>query len=85
MKLNSFFKFKEKINVVLKFWSVECVCLCVCTYIYIYIYKKLVTIVKSNLKAPFSISTTLRCRKGHYSFPWIAPLCPRYIPYIAEC
>ena len=23
-----------------------------------------------------SIATTLRCRGGHYSFPWIAPLLP---------
>ena len=32
------------------------------------------TIFKSNLKAPFSIATTLKCRSNHYSFPWIAPL-----------
>ena len=31
------------------------------------------TIVKSYLKAPISIATTLRCREGCYSFPWIAP------------
>ena len=31
-------------------------------------------IVKDDPKAPFSIGTTLRCRGGHYSFPWIAPL-----------
>ena len=30
---------------------------------------KLVTIVKGNSKAPFSIATTLRCRGGRYSFP----------------
>ena len=34
---------------------------------------------------PFSIATTPRCRGGHYSFPWIAPLYPWYVPYIAEC
>ena len=45
----------------------------------------LVTIVKGDQKAPFSIATTLRCRGECYSFPWIAPLYPRYIPYIAEC
>ena len=53
--------------------------------IYIYISKvKLATIVESDQKAPFSIATTLRCRGGHFSFPWIAPLYPQYIPYIAE-
>ena len=37
---------------------------------------KLVTIVKGNQKAPFSIATTPRCRGKRYSFPWIAPLYP---------
>ena len=32
------------------------------------------TIVEGNLKAPFSIATTVRCRRGSYSFSWIAPL-----------
>ena len=36
-------------------------------------------------KAPFSIATTPRCRGECYSFPWIAPLYPWYVPYIAEC
>ena len=31
------------------------------------------TVVKGNLKVPFSIVNTPRCRRGHYSFPWIAP------------
>ena len=31
----------------------------------------LTTIVKGDKKAPFSIATTLRCRGGRYSFPWI--------------
>ena len=31
------------------------------------------------------IATTPRCRGGRYSFPSIAPLYPRYVPYIAEC
>ena len=35
---------------------------------------KLVTIVKGDLKAPFSIPTSQRCRKRRYSIPWIAPL-----------
>ena len=68
------------------------------TYIYIYIYiyifeyiyvcickVKMVTIVEGDLKAPFSIATTPRCRGGHYSFPWIAPLYSWYVPYNAEC
>ena len=29
------------------------------------------TVVKGYPKAPFSIATTLRCRGGHYFFPWI--------------
>ena len=37
---------------------------------------KLSTVVEGNQKAPFSVATTLRCRGGHYSFPWIAPLYP---------
>ena len=50
-------------------------------YIYIYIYThirkvKLATIVEGDQKALFSIATTLRCRGGCYSFPWIAPLYP---------
>ena len=44
-----------------------------------------VTIVEGDQKALFSIATTPRCRGGYYSFPWIAPLYPWYIPYIAEC
>ena len=31
-------------------------------------------IVEGDLKAPFSIATTPRCRGRCYSFPWIAPL-----------
>ena len=46
---------------------------------------KLATVVESNLKAPFSIVTTPRCRGVRYSFPWIAPLYHRYVPYIVEC
>ena len=43
------------------------------------------TVVERDLKAPFSIATTPRCRRVRYSFPWIAPLYPRYVPYNAEC
>ena len=42
-------------------------------------------LVERNPKAPFLIATTLRCKEGLYSFPWIAPLYPWYVPYIAEC
>ena len=38
------------------------------------VYKKLATLVEGDPKARFSITTTLMCRGGHYSFPWIAPL-----------
>ena len=40
-------------------------------HIYIYIYSKV-----GDLKAPFSKATTPRCRRGRYSFPWVAPLYP---------
>ena len=36
----------------------------------------LVNIVEGGPKAPFSITTTPRCRGGCYSFPWISPLYP---------
>ena len=42
----------------------------------IYSKLKLATVVEDDLKDPFSIATTLRCREGRYSFPWIAPLYP---------
>ena len=42
-----------------------------------YIYKaKLVAVLEGNPKASFSIATTLICRRGYYSFTWIAPLYP---------
>ena len=46
---------------------------------------KLVTIVEGDLKALFLIATTPRCKGGHYSFIWIAPLNLWYVPYNAEC
>ena len=53
---------------------------------YIYISKvKLTTLVEGDLKAPFSIATTSRCREGRYSIPWFAPLYPWSLPYNAEC
>ena len=33
----------------------------------------------------FNSYYTYYSRGGRYSFPWIAPLYPWYIPYIAEC
>ena len=39
----------------------------------------------SDPKASFSIATTLSCRGGCYSIPWIAPLYPWSVPYNAEC
>ena len=42
-------------------------------YIYIYMHKKLVTIVEGDPKAPFSLATTPRYQRGHYSFPCITP------------
>ena len=44
---------------------------------------KLVTLVKGDPKAPFSIATTLRCKGGHYSIPWIVPFYPWSLPYNA--
>ena len=35
---------------------------------------KLATVVESNLKASFSLATTLKSRGGHYFFSWIAPV-----------
>ena len=51
-------------------------CACVCV--------KLVTIVRGDLKAPFLIATTPRCRGGYYSlFPdWST--YPQSIPYNAD-
>ena len=42
--------------------------------LYIHVNLKLGTKVEDDQKAPFSIATTLRCRRGHYFFSWIAPL-----------
>ena len=35
---------------------------------------KLAIVVEGKLKISFLIATTSRCRGGHYSFHWIAPL-----------
>ena len=37
---------------------------------------KLVTMVEGNVKAPFSITTTPRCREECNSFSWIALFYP---------
>ena len=52
--------------------EMQCVLLFIYNFIYIYI--KLVTLVKGDPKAPFSIATTPSWRVGRYSIPWIAPL-----------
>ena len=43
------------------------------------------TVVEGSPKAPFSTAIIPRCQGRHYSFPWIAPLYPWYLPYCAEC
>ena len=53
-------------------------CVCVCVEV------KLGTVAVGDLKVHFSIATTLRCREERYSFPWIAPLYPRYVLYNGE-
>ena len=45
---------------------------------------KLVTFVEGDLRAPFSIATTPRCRGGRYPIPWIAPLYRWSLTYNAE-
>ena len=34
----------------------------------------MVTAVDGDQNAPFSIAISPRCNRGHYFFPWIAPL-----------
>ena len=53
-----------------------------CMHLSEYVNKKVKspTVVESDPKASFSIATTLRCREGHYFFPWIAPLY--FDPYL---
>ena len=36
--------------------------------------------VESDLKAPFTLATTLKCEEGRYFFPLIAPLYPLSLP-----
>ena len=48
-----------------------------------FIFNKLATLVEGDPKAPFSIATTLRCREGRNSIPWIAQLYSW--PDNAEC
>ena len=43
------------------------------------------SVVEGNPKDSFSIAITPRCRGGHFSFHWIAPLYPWYVPYYGEC
>ena len=46
---------------------------------------KLPTLVEGDLKVPFSVATTPKCKGGCYSIPWIAPLYPWSLPYNAVC
>ena len=45
----------------------------------------LATIVEGDPKVPFSIASTPNCREGYYSFPWISPLYPWYVPDNVAC
>ena len=38
-----------------------------------------------DLETPFSIATTPKCKRGHYSYLWFAPLYPWSVPYNPEC
>ena len=46
---------------------------------------KLATLVKNDLKAPFSLATASRYRGGRYSFSSITQFYPWSILYNAEC
>ena len=37
---------------------------------------KLATVVEGEQKAPFSIASSPKCRRGSYSIPWIEPMSP---------
>ena len=57
-------------------------------YIYIYIYlfiSKFGKCIRGRPEDFFPTATTPMYRGGLYSFPWIAPLYPWYVSYIAEC
>ena len=45
--------------------------MCVCVYVCVF---SLAECTRRDPKAPFSIATTPRCKGGHYSIPWKAPL-----------
>ena len=48
-----------------------------------HIYKskvKLATVEKEDSKAPFTITTTPKCRGRRNSFPWVDPLYPWSVP-----
>ena len=67
------------------YWIFHFLICFILNFILLLIKVELATVVEGDQKAPFSIATTPRCWGGRYSFPWIAPLYPRYVSYIAEC
>ena len=54
-------------------------------YIYIYIYISKSKVGDFSRGRPEGSLCNSYNRGGDYSFLWIAPLHPRYVPYIAEC
>ena len=47
-----------------------------------FIYKsKVTTVVEDDSKAPFSIATAQRCKRGRYCYLWVVPLYPGDVPY----
>ena len=44
---------------------------------------KLTTVVEGDPKAPFSLGITTKCRRGRFSFPWIAPLYPWSVSWLS--
>ena len=47
-------------------YAYVCVCVCVCVHTHTHSEKLLANLVEGDLKAPFPIATTLRCRGGCY-------------------
>ena len=62
---NSLPFFRNQLETEIKVRLCESVC---------FIYLRWLTVVEGDLRTPFSIATTQRCKEEHYSFPCIAPL-----------